>query len=325
MEGIIMKAISILAGAFLSVLFSVALPAFGSQTEASSITAPDTVAYIYITNVIGSANDPNAVEGSGSCVVQPGRGPCSGVMYVRGRESGQSVGSIINNLDSVQFEVLYSLSMDYVNSVPSLLGSIYALQMDPSGKITGGEKLLVHDTLRYGEERTLKFTSMNPPKPITMTFKVLREAPTVQVAYGSATLSLISTQSIGGKPWSTSGKTVPLFVNGQTESPRHFESRFTSKPTGSKQITLNYEVEVAFTPPLIRDKLPARSELEFSRMYWVTDTTSQSASRAAQWGTGTTFKKQVEIVPGKVLKLIFPSDQPPVAGFQIEDTLIVVP
>jgi hypothetical protein len=320
-----MKALFALLTAAVSALLAMFPPALSNDDAASSIGAPDTAAYIQVQNIIGSAADPSRTEGSGSCLIYPGRGPCSGVIYVRGDESGQSVGSIINDRDSVQFEILYSLAMDYENSAPSLIGSIYAFQLDRSGVITGGKKLMIHDTLLYGESRTLTFEPPRSPKPITMTFQVVREASSVQVAYGSGTLTLVSTQMIDGKPWSTNGNTVPLVVKASSEAPTHFVTRFNSRPSGGKFVTMNYAVDVSFTPPLHREKMPARCELEFSRMYWVTDTSSAKAHENAQWATGTTYKKQVEIVPGKVIKLIFPADEPSVAGFHIEDTLIIVP
>ena len=72
-------------------------------------------------------------------------------------------------------------------------------------------------------------------------------------------------------------------------------------------------------------KEPLRGQLSFVRTYTIDTLHYAHAAFSADVVYTSHYTKDIEIVPGKMLKLIFPSDTPSVRGFDIEDTLIIVP
>ena len=88
---------------------------------------------------------------------------------------------------------------------------------------------------------------------------------------------------------------------------------------------LKYDAEISFLPSFTDMDSATPTTLNFIRRYSI-DTLHYSRSVAnPQIRYESTYTKEITLVPGRILKIIIPSDTPSVHGFTIEDTLIINP
>ena len=155
-----------------------------------------------------------------------------------------------------------------------------------------------------------------------------------QVTFGENTLALKSFDR-GLRSTSSIGEAHGLVKTGDGKSqlygalaePQHFSFEFVPDAArGNRRDTaVRYDVTISFDPPLQKDRYPMHSRMKLDRMYWIDTLHVPRDSIQPNWGTGFSYTKDVEIVPGKVLKFVFPPEPKQILPFQIEDTVEIHP
>ena len=267
----------------------------------------------------------------GGCYIEPGKA-CNGLFYMDDDGSGILVGSIINDLvPNPEFELLYSITLTKEDGRDMLVGSAYAMQLSPEGEILGGRRTEIRQYVTLGEEIVLAQPVGRVANGETIFLQMSADRPTPRRADKSAEhpITLISTQLEDGKEYSQ----ATHWYN-RLGSPRRFRSGFRSRTDNSVSDLLRYDVEVDvdydshitnLASLAVLTKEPIKGELSFKRTYAI-DTLHHGSDEFLPDVVYTSkYTKDIAIVPGKMLKLVFPPDTPSVRGFDIEDTLIIVP
>ncbi len=230
--------------------------------------------------------------------------------------------------------MIFTFSCSSEDGRPYLNGVLYSLDLNPDGSSVTGERRLVHEPIDFGHSHRLKFTSQKSRKSIEMEYRVEGGSMETQVTFGENTIALKSFDR-GLRSTSTVAeahglvKTIPDPDEsyGLQSEPQHFSFEF--MPDAARGIrrdtAVRYDVTISFEPPLQKDRYPMRSTMKLDRMYWIDTLHVPGDSIQPNWGTGTSYTKSVEILPGKVLKLVFPPESKQILPFQIEDTVEIHP
>ncbi|MFQ6009023.1 MAG: hypothetical protein ACE5K8_08750 [Candidatus Zixiibacteriota bacterium] len=304
--------------------------AISSQTLADT---PDLI-YLQIEPMIGDRPALSDAGITGGCYIGYGK-ECKGMFYIDDDGSGVLVGSIINDLVSTpNFELLYSMTLSKEEGRDMLVGSAYAMQLSPEGEILGGRRTEIRQYFTYGEEIVLAQPVGRLPNGENIFLQMSANTQKSKSADKSAEhpITLISTQLVDGEPYSQ----VKHWYN-SLRADFAFRTGFKSKENNNDREYefLKYEVEIdvdcdididiGFSSDADRDKEPLKGQLFYRRKYTI-DTLHHALGTFSPDVVYTSkYTKDIGIVPGKMLKLIFPPDTPSVRGFDIEDTLIIVP
>jgi hypothetical protein len=290
---------------------------------------PDLI-YLQIEPRIGGAPPLSEAGIIGGCYIGPGK-VCDGLFYINDDGSGVLVGSIINDLVSnPDFELLYSMTLTQEDGRDMLVGSAYAMQLSPEGEILGGHRTAIRQYFTYGEEIVLAQPVGRLPggENIFLQMSANTQQPKPVDKSAEYPITLISTQLVDDEQYSQ----VKNWYNHLTNA-YAFRTGFRSKEKNGAYEVLKYEVEIkvdygeGFDHWTVSDfaTQPVKGRLAFSRTYAIDTLNYPHASFAPDVTYMSEYTKDVDIIPGKMLKLIFPPDTPSVRGFDIEDTLIIVP
>ncbi len=307
---------------------TVLLCLFVSFGSAFAVT-PDLI-YLQIEPRIGNTPPLSESGTVGGCYIGPGK-VCDGLFYIDDDGSGVLVGSIINDLVSnPNFELLYSITLTQEGGRDMLIGSAYAMQLSPEGEILGGRRTEIRQYFAYGEEIVLAQPVGRLPsgESIFLQMSANTQKPEPIDESAQHPITLISTQLIDGEQYSQ----VRNWYNHLTNA-YAFRTGFRSEERNGAFQVLKYEVEIrvdygeGFDRWTVSDVAtqPVKGRLAFSRIYAIDTLNYPHASFTPDVTYMSEYTKDVDIVPGKMLKLIFPPDTPSVRGFDIEDTLIIVP
>jgi hypothetical protein len=297
-----------------------------SQAQADR---PDLI-YFQIEPMVG---DKPALSESGivgGCYIGPGK-TCDGLFYINDDGSGVLVGSIINDLVSEpEFELVYSITLTKEGGRDMLVGSAYAMELSPEGEILGGRRTEIRQYFTYGEEIVLAQPVGRLPggENIFLQMSANTQKPKPVDKSGEHPITLISTQLVDNEQYSRATNSYH-----RPKSTYAFRAGFSSEEKNGACEMLRYDVEVRMdyregydsATASGRSGQPVRGRLSFNRTYAIDTLNYPHASFTPDVTYVSKYTKDVDIVPGKMLKLVFPPDTPSVRGFDIEDTLIIVP
>ena len=290
---------------------------------------PDLI-YLQIEPMIGDTPPLSDAGIVGGCYIGPGK-ECKGLFYMNDDGSGVFVGTIINNLvPNPNFELLYSITLTREGGRDMLVGSAYAMQLSPEGEILGGRRTEIRQYFTYGEEIVLAqpVGRLGNGETIFLQMSAHIQEPRPVDKSAEHPITLISTQLVDGEQYSQ----VRNWYS-SLRSTHAFRTGFRSEEKNGAYEVLKYEVKVEVDydrgferlPDADAGGQPDRGRLSFSRRYVIDTLNYPHASFSPDVTYVSEYKKDVDIIPGKMLKLIFPPDTPSVRGFNIEDTLIIVP
>jgi hypothetical protein len=282
---------------------------------------PDLI-YLRIEPIIGDT-PPLADAGiMAGCYIGPGK-KCNGLFYMNDDGSGILVGSIINDLvPNPDFELLYSITLTKENGRDMLIGSAYAMQLSPEGEILGGRRTQIRQYLTDGENIVLAQPVGRLANGDTIFLQMVadRKRPKGDDKLAEHPITLISTQLVDGVQYSQ----VRNWYN-RLRSARAFRTGFRSKEKNGHYEFLKYEIEIDLSSIADLAQVPLSGQLSFERTYTIDTLHHEGDEFSADVVYASKYTKDIEIVLGKMLKLVFPPDTPSVRGFDIEDTLIIVP
>lgn len=276
--------------------------------------------------------------GSGTCILSPGSA-CSGIIWVGSQPGvGISIGELhpTSEFDSTAAEILYTFKLADETDVPTLWGTIYEIELLPDRSIVSGRKISIHDTLKYDRAKEYEFAPRTTTNLITLQYRVVQGEPKQVTTYGRRTLTVTAFDRSVKRP-SVVSQTKQLFVYDARRTAGYYPvtnpyqstfdfGRMPREGEGSRDTAVIHKVMITFDPPLDPNRYPAKSIMHLNRYYSV-DTVHTPGSSAFNYGMGygTSVEKEVGVVPGKMLKFVFPPDLRQFPTIQIEDTIIIVP
>ncbi len=266
----------------------------------------------------------------GGCYIRPGK-DCKGLFYWSDDGSGVLVGSLINDLvPKPNFELLYSMTLTKEAGRDVLVGTAYAMQLSDEGEILGGRRTRIRQYLAPGEEIVLAqpVGRLGSGESIFLQISGERQKPEPADKSAEHPVTLISTQLQDGEEcsqtrnWYSRPRDTYAFRTGFSLNEKNGAYEFLKYEV---HVRLNYDDGSGWPTGDDAAGEPVKGRLSFDRKYIIDTLHYRHASFSPDVVYESGFKKDIEIVPGKMLKLIFPPDTPSVRGFDIEDTLIIVP
>ncbi|MCM2271835.1 MAG: hypothetical protein NDJ18_04680 [candidate division Zixibacteria bacterium] len=309
-------------------LFCIA--ASSGQVEADISTLPQP--YIEIRYYDGAVVTRENQIGSSTTTLAVGR-PEIGFYCVKGGSTLLAgLLGVTEQASNPEYELMYAFQLIMADVAPVLYGRLYSLTFDRSGRIANGERLSFEKEIEYGKSYDLKFSAAG--RPLTIQYVVFPDWQTAkvpQVTYGTNTLTL---QTYCQAPENTQkvSSTHPLILSEPQPNlpewgrePHVYTSEFSAGPSGRANEAMQYTVTVSFDPSLENAQYPLRTTLTFQREYGLDTDRTAGRPLTPDRTSGTVFTKEIELVKGRLLKLVFPPDSESLRGFLIQDTLIINP
>ncbi len=257
---------------------------------------------------------------SGGCTVAPGEA-CNGLFYRNEDGSGIVMGPAMNSVQGADFELLFSYQVEPTDRGLDLVVSTHMMTLDNDGAILQGRKTAYREPVRFGDQVEIPVGSIFGGDPVTLSIKVgtRSDPPWGHNGNNAYQVQLIST-NIG--PAETMSRQTS---HRRQLSPRlKFSSDFRDVAGDqANHKSLRYHVQVYLDG--WQEGAPSNDcVLRYKRQYLVDSSHSEgNQNYAINAKFQSEYERAVQLSPDKVIKLVFPPDQPSVHGFDIEDTLVI--
>ncbi len=266
----------------------------------------------------GSPLEYEHAGAASGCVIRPGHS-CNGIFWIGETESGVSGGSMTSMISEPSAEFLYELSVKQLERDYLLSASIFNLHVDSEGKISGGRQFYSESPISLDSQLTVDIgedlDGIRYLLGITLSDRPIPMSE--ENEWDGSNVTLLSRQLVDGKSWSVAKNSTNAIH--QTTS---FTATFSSNPSAEGYMEMKYRFLLSFEDLPERIDGPVRTTLNIVRQYAVS---SRGASSSQQGAYSSTYSKQIELRPGKLTELVIPPDTPSVAGFDILDTLRILP
>jgi len=238
--------------------------------------------------------------------------------YYRSRENGYGImGGTYAGDEDVIFEMPLYFRLLKQGKRIVLQGAIKAYNVE-NNRITDGTREIVYQDIEYNKAVDFRIDSFENDKPIGLRLTLVDKKPAPVIADGPISLrtKFVNVSDVFGYHTSSRGK---------IEKKVDFETS-----TGKKRDDGTFEKARILTEILLPgypDQLtaPFATELLFKRIYKIDTSFVSDREFKADITYHSEYKKQVKLVPGKTLMLVFPADTPSVRGYDREDTLMLKP
>lgn len=306
-------------------ILAVCVTATFMPAPATAQTDSNSKLYLEVRLFAGTDIDTSQPNALGQCYVAGGK-VCNGSYISDGHSSSISIGGepILATQRETTFELLFSFTTESYRDSTVLVGNIYSMDLS-DGVITRGNKKSIRHALKIDEPYDLIFRPGNGESPIRFQYRVRGEMAQQEVIFGPNTVtvkSLCQAEGVTHKFSSTSDlrrKGLGAKLNsvlGSSPEPIEFNTSFTTGSDGSNPV--KYKVAIEFDPPLSGKEYPMRTTMFLRRHYSFDGPRTRGNQEFS-------YNKKVELVKGKMLKLVFPPDELGSSDFIITDTVIINP
>ncbi|MGB5105769.1 MAG: hypothetical protein WBP29_12245 [Candidatus Zixiibacteriota bacterium] len=249
-------------------------------------------------------------------------GERTGVFYISNTSSGVKSGLSPADEELPDFELLFALrlTLDKTENVWAKGLAISANYADGT-RIESGSRIVINQRLTVDESSPVGSAKTTTGQEIFMYVTALAEAPRMSESEPDFAIKLVSTQRLNGREYSKA-------VN--TKSSFGLETRFNAEfslPSENKlePLQTRYAVVIKKIPPVgVENPEPNKFMISFSRVFQVYSVSGKTVIPVATKGFGR-GSQVLTLEPGKEIRLVFPSEEPAFRGFDIEDTLIILP
>ncbi len=283
-------------------------------TALFTLAVADTPSNPYLEVSILSHSDSGFQETgtTGGCYLAYGA-ICSGSYFESDKESGIRVGGLLLDAGDLEYQLLYRFSLSKEGTQDYLVGEVYSMQLSTDGRITGGERKNIRQSIRYGEQDTLPISETRG-----LAVTVYRQAPRRPARTVSGQLVLISVQETNGETVAAAGNASPL------SQERTFTTYFSNLHDSVYQ-RAQYVATIHFSKPVQSSDLPVHCAMTFERTYRIDTLYVPYSSFEPDVVYRSKYQRDIAIERDKSVQLVFPPDTPSVRGFNILDTLIIAP
>jgi len=240
------------------------------------------------------------------------------ITYYKSRENGTGiVAGSYAPYDDVCFEMPICLELKRHENRIILSGTIKAYNVE-NNKISRGDRKVIYQDIEYNRQVSFKLNPSGTSNLIGINLKLVDKKPEPVVAEGPIALrtKFINVHDVFG--YNTSSKSrIESRTNFQTSA------EIAKDDGGLEKAHILTEILLPDYPQNL--KQPLQTELQFIRKYKIDTSFVSNQEFTADITYESKYKRQVELIPGKTLLLVFPADTPSVRGFDREDTLIIKP
>lgn len=217
-------------------------------------------------------------------------------------------------------EFYYHLTLGGSPSQLRLIGTILTVRTINLGVIESGNRKTLDQPIKLNEAIDFDIGLLPDGREIVLQITISDTQPARETICDPGQLKLISLSYFEGKMRSKHGAGRSL-----TNIIIPISTSFSLPVDDAASQYLKYEAEIRFRPSLTDIDSATTITLNFIRRYAI-DTLHYSRTVVTpQIRYESTYTKEITLVPGRILKIIIPSDTPSVHGFTIEDTLIINP
>ena len=217
-------------------------------------------------------------------------------------------------------EFYYHFTLGGSPSQLRLVGTILTVRTINLDVIESGNRKTLDQPINVNETIDLDIGLLPNGREIVLQITISDTKPLRETICAPGQFRLISLSYFEGEIRSTHGA-----GRGLANIIRPISTSFSLPVDDAASQYLKYEAEISFLPALTDIDRAITTTLNFIRRYAI-DTLHYSRSVAnPQIRYESTYTKEITLVPGRILKIIIPSDTPSVRGFTIEDTLIINP
>ena len=217
-------------------------------------------------------------------------------------------------------EFYYNFTLGGSPSQLKLIGTVLTIRVKDSDNIIFGKRTILDQPIKLNEAIDLDIGLLPDGREIVIQMTISDTQPIREAICAPGQFRLISLSYFEGKMRSKHGAGRSL-----TNMIIPISTSFSLPVDDAASQYLKYEAEISFLPAFTDIDSSITTTLNFIRRYAI-DTLHYSRSVAnPQIRYESTYTKEITLVPGRILKIIIPSDTPSVHGFTIEDTLIINP
>lgn len=248
-------------------------------------------------------------------------------MYARGvfwgadSSSGVSVGGIINRHDEeLFFELPFELTVYPSPECLLLFGQAYLLNYREGGKVISGQRTAIEQPVQLGEPTLIPVGVLSDGIGVSLKVMVSEEGGVMPGACLTYPVQLVTVQWYEGEVRTRHGAGRVVAAE---SSP--VKTTFSIPKDGSGAEVAKYSAAITFGQALdeIDGRTPVR--LDFVREYRIDTLLYPQTEFTEDVVYTSSYVRYLRLKPGDMYRVIIPPDTPSVRGFNIEDTLIIVP
>lgn len=241
----------------------------------------------------------------------------NGVYYKAGSVSGIKGGAYADEA-GISFEMPYSLRLLKLPQRLILEGVVFAIFQNGANDIISGRKIVIHQEIEYEDEFLIEVNDRDGSKFLTIGIILQDKKP--KRTRSQFPVSLKTSFTKDGEP-----KGQATNSRGALTDSIKFQTGFSIQRDDGYFEQVKHQMEIIFASLPENISEPFRTKLTFRRTYNIDTLHYPQKEFVADVIYRSEFTKEIELVPGKTLMLVFPPDSPSVRGFNIEDTLYIRP
>ncbi len=220
----------------------------------------------------------------------------------------------------LKFEMTFNMKIQVNDQGTRLSGTAYALDYSDSRQMGGGERTSVEKGLIQGKKTLVCSFGLQDGRDAQLFATLLDDCPPGNADCEENAITLITSVSGEGKTFANETQSRKLLAESMA-----FRTEVETEGKDGKHFELQYATNVQIADGLRALREPTRCKVLFQRNYHII--TAQAGATKGQSAVSYSSQNVQEVLlePGKELRLVFPPDSPSVEGFDIEDTLVIVP
>ena len=217
-------------------------------------------------------------------------------------------------------EFYYNFTLGGSPSQPKLIGTLLTIRVKDSDNVISGNRKTLDLPINLNEAIDFDIGLLPDGREIVLQITISDTQPARETICEPGQLKLISLSYFEGKMRSKhgAGRSLANIIIPISTS-------FSVPVDDAASQYLKYEAEISFLPTLTDIDSATTVTLNFIRRYAIDTSHYNRTEVNPHIRYESTYTKEITLVPGRILKIIIPSDTPSVRGFTIEDTLIINP
>jgi hypothetical protein len=244
----------------------------------------------------------------------------NGAYYIADSSCGITTDAAAFQPSGLEFEIAYNMKIQVDDQGTWLSGSAYALNYFGGKKRGFSERTSVEKALVKEKKTLVGSFGLQDGRDVQLFVTLFDNCPHNNTDCGKNAVTLITSVSSHGKSFAHKTQVRKLLAETMD-----FQSVI--KPDGleGKESTLRYATRVKIPDCIEALKKPTQCQVVFQRSYQITSSQTNGTNSQTAVSYSSQNTQGVVLEPGKELRLVFPPDKPSVEGFDIEDTLVIIP
>lgn len=245
----------------------------------------------------------------------------SGAYYIADTSCGITADIGMFGSDGLKFEMAFHLELRIDGQGTWLSGSVYALDYHMGGQGRPGERTSVQKKLFQDKKTLIGSCGLQDGRDVQLFATLTDHCPPNSPDCGENAVTLITSVTNQGRRFAHRIQARKLIAENM-----EFKTTVSPAEGDDGASELRYLTAVRVEGGTAGISVPVRRKIHFQRRYQII---SRQAGDVSSSSTAVSYSsenaQEVVLEPGKELRLVFPPDKPSVEGFDIEDTLIILP